>query len=358
MKKSKQEKVEELADDIKKLSPAGQAVVGAVLDMKRGEAPDIFLWANQADAHKRELEIDLFLYTKGFTVYATAYDNELKAHLKVLFLYDMINHVQTGAATGMAVKAIADSEGDDNTLEYLPLESVAHAQEVIEQIAYGEESLELFRESDHELKKVRGIIARFTAPGMEPFYIVKHQPQTQILKGAITYSFTSDNRFTPMAAAAAVRISAGNETMIVDGQVFVFNESKFVRQFGYDARSAAVLANKIVQIEQTFKLTYPEGVSMRELADGNKSLCDKLLRADPASITQDQIVEQADEFGLALMTDDAEGRIIIMDKRDATMFANLLNDDYVDSNMTGIHYLATKKKEVQATEDAQINMGL
>ena len=28
------------------------------------EPTDIFLWANQADAHKDELEIDLFLFTK------------------------------------------------------------------------------------------------------------------------------------------------------------------------------------------------------------------------------------------------------------------------------------------------------
>ena len=35
------------------------------------EPTDIFLWANQADAHKEALEVDLFLFTKGYTVYAT-----------------------------------------------------------------------------------------------------------------------------------------------------------------------------------------------------------------------------------------------------------------------------------------------
>ena len=45
------------------------------------EPTDIFLWANQADAHKDELEIDLFLFTKGYTVYATNYAKELKAQL-------------------------------------------------------------------------------------------------------------------------------------------------------------------------------------------------------------------------------------------------------------------------------------
>ncbi len=50
---------------------------------KTTEPTDIFLWANQADRDKDQLDIDLFLFTKGYTVYATIYAKELKAQLKV-----------------------------------------------------------------------------------------------------------------------------------------------------------------------------------------------------------------------------------------------------------------------------------
>ena len=40
---------------------------------KTTEPTDIFLWANQADRDKDQLDIDLFLFTKGYTVYATNY---------------------------------------------------------------------------------------------------------------------------------------------------------------------------------------------------------------------------------------------------------------------------------------------
>lgn len=126
------------------------------------EPTDIFLWANQADAHKDALEIDLFLFTKGYTVYATNYAKELKAQLKVLFLYDMISQVQTGAATGMMVRDFEAAAAEDNVLERTTIDRVEHAQEVVEQILYGEESLEVFREGDHEFKKVKGIVARFS----------------------------------------------------------------------------------------------------------------------------------------------------------------------------------------------------
>ena len=157
------------------------------------EPTDIFLWANQADAHKDALEIDLFLFTKGYTVYATNYAEELKAQLKVLFLYDMISQVQTGAATGMQVRDFEAAAAEENVLERTTLDKVDHAQEVIEQIRYGEEALEVFREGDHEFKKVKGIVARFSRGGAEPFFIAKILPQSQVLKGATAWMYNGDS---------------------------------------------------------------------------------------------------------------------------------------------------------------------
>ena len=80
------------------------------------------------------------------------------------------------------------------------------------------------------------------------------------------------------------------------------------------------------------------------------SLVTKLQKVDPTVVTQDQVVEHADEMGLELMTDDAEGAIIIMDAKDAAKFVNLLNDDYVTSDMTGIKYELKGKKELRVSE--------
>ena len=49
-----------------------------------------------------------------------------------------------------------------------------------------------------------------------------------------------------------------------------------------------------------------------------------------------------EEIGVDLMTDD-NGAIIIMDERDLTKFVNLLNDDYMESPMTGLRYEIIKK---------------
>lgn len=316
---------------------------------KTTEPTDIFLWANQADRDKDQLDIDLFLFTKGYTVYATNYAKELKAQLKVLFLYDMISTVQTGAATGMIVRDFEAAAAEDNVLERTELEKVEHAQEVIEQIMFGEEGLEVFREGDHEFKKVKGIIARFKKPDGEPFFIGKLLPQSQVLKGATAWMYDGDS-FQPFSADAGLRITPDNQVLVAGNDCFAFSETKFIRMFGYDAKKFAVAEEKIKEIEAHFKLKFPEGMTFDALVRDTPSLVTKLQKVDPTVVTQDQVVEHADEMGLELMTDDAEGAIIIMDAKDAAKFVNLLNDDYVTSDMTGIKYELKGKKELRVSE--------
>ncbi len=310
------------------------------------ETTDIFNWANLTDGIKDQLQIDLFLYTKGYTVYATNYTQELKQQLKVLFLYDMISEVQTGAATGLTVREFEAAEAEDNVLEYTTLDKAEHAQEVIEQIAYGEEGLEVFSEGDHEFKKVKGIIARFRHAGREPFYITKLLPQAQVLKGATAWIF-NEGSFRPFAADAGLRITPDSQVLIIGNDIFVFDEVKFVRLFGYDAKKFALAEEKIKAIEEHFKLSFPEGASLDTLVRDSKPLVNKLQKIDPELVTQQQLMDHNDEIGMDLMQDDATGAIILMDTKDVQKFVNLLNDDYVTSEMTGIKYEVKNKKELR-----------
>ncbi|MCA0228058.1 DUF4868 domain-containing protein [Patescibacteria group bacterium] len=321
------------------------------------EAPtqtDIFHWANQADRDKDQLEIDLFLFTKGYTVYATNYAKELKNQLKVLFLYDMISTVQTGAATGMIVRDFEAAAAEDNVLERTELDKVEHAQEVIEQIMYGEEGLEVFREGDHEFKKVKGIIARFSRKDGEPFFVAKLLPQSQVLKGATAWMYDGDS-FQPFAADAGLRITPDNQVLITSGDVFAFSETKFIRMFGYDAKQFAIAEEKIAEIEKHFKLKFPEGMTFDALVRDTKSLVSKLQKVEVGMVTQEQVVNLSDEMGLELMTDDAAGAIIIMDAKDAAKFVNLLNDDYATSEMTGIKYELKGKKELREAASSSLD---
>ena len=151
-------------------------------------------------------------------------------------------------------------------------------------------------------------------------------------------------------ADAGLRITPDNQVLIVGNDIFAFSESKFVRLFGYDAKKHAVAEEKIAAITQQFKLTLPEGLTLDRLVRDTPALVTKLQKLDPAQVTQDQLIDHADEMGLGLMTDDAAGSIIIMDAKDAAVFVNLLNDDYVTSDLTGVKYEMRGKKILRENE--------
>ena len=66
-------------------------------------------------------------------------------------------------------------------------------------------------------------------------------------------------------------------------------------------------------------------------------------------VPQDKVIEYADEMQLELMTDD-NGAIIIMDGNDLDMFVNLINEDYIVSEITGRRYEIKSKKLLDEPE--------
>lgn len=313
------------------------------------QATDIFLWANTTDAIKDKLDVELYLFTKNYTVYATNYATELKNQLKVLFLYDLVSEVQTGAAMGLTVRDFEAAEAEDNVLSRTYIDNVQHAQEVMEQVIHGGDGLEVFSEGDHEFKRVKGVVAKFSYEQNKPFYVVKLLPQSQVLKGATAWMF-DEGSFRPFSADAGLRITPDNQVLILEETIFAFSESKFERLFGYNAKKHAVAEEKIKAIEAAYKLSLPEGLTLENLVKEKPVLVNKLQKLDTGNfVSADKLMEQSDDMQLDLMQDEAEA-IIIMDGRDASRFVNLLNDDYVESPMTGYKYEIKGKKRLDEGE--------
>lgn len=352
------DKVTKIADNINNLSPEGSAIAKGIVDTLAASqsAPDIFLWANQADAMKSEMKLSVYVFNKNMTVYSVKHSKGLEPYIRATFLYSLINDIALGAATGLRIRDIHNDDGQkDNVIDTVTLENVPNAQAMIEQIAYGPEQIVEFNHGEHLLNMVAGIVVVGEIKGEKPFFVVKQLQKSNVVEGGSSWSWHG-SKLDTNPLDAVVKVATDNQVLVIGEQIFVFNISKFSKMFRFDAQKKAILTGKIQEIEKHFKLSFPDGVTLQSIVDHNASLAEKLMRSEPHGITQEQVIEQADKFQLALMTDDA-GAIIIMDGRDAIMFANLLNDDYVESDMTDRHYLAVKKKEVFDTEDKQMNLG-
>ena len=135
---------------------------------------DIFQWANWADANKKDLLIDLFIFNKNFTPYVLPLKTStIEDQMRSLFLYDMINFVETGAAVGLSIRDYATNDQMENVLLYSELESIQRAETLV--YFLGDDRISDFNEKEHEMKRMHGIVARFSDP-KDPdktFYIAK-----------------------------------------------------------------------------------------------------------------------------------------------------------------------------------------
>lgn len=310
---------------------------------------DIFAWANNMFQHVDQLKIDLFLLNKNNVLYRTKTSPDIEKQLLPLFINPMLEFLMMGAGSGMVVRAFEDAEAEDNVLQYTKWENILRLTEVMHWLHTQEHEMEFFKEDEHDLKRIKGVVARCSHPSMkEPFYVMKVLPSAQTFKGEGAW-MAQGERFVPFEAPA-FRIPADNQMLVINKDVFVFNQAKLDRLFGYNAKKNSIAEQKVKEIEEAFKLRFAEGMDMQSLVKGNKATINKLQKLEVGEINQDALVDHAEEIGVDLMVDD-DGAIIIEGTKDLSTFVNLLNDDYYESQLTGIKYEIRGKKPLRPPKD-------
>lgn len=314
------------------------------------EATDIFLWANNTDGTKKELDVEFFLFNKNYTPYTTSFGSDLNAQIKPLFLYDYINFVNLGAGTGLSVRDYELSEGEENVLLRADLAKVGRAETLLHLIEHERHDIVEFSEEEHEFKRIKGIVARFTHKDnpKKAFYSIKAIQQGSVLKGATAWEFR-DGKFCAFTADVGLKVPADNQVLIINKDIFAFNPGKFERLFSYEYKKQVIADQKIAEIEKQYKLSFPDGLDMQSLVRERKKALNKLQKLEIGAISQNQAVEYADTMGLELMTDDA-GAIILLDGNDLDTFVNLINEDYTTSEITGKRYEIKSKKLLDEPE--------
>lgn len=311
---------------------------------------DVFAWANNLVQFKDELNIELFLINKNYIVYRTSLGKDLDKQLEPLFIDQMLDYVLEGAAEGLIVRTFEEAEAEQKVLQRTWLGNVDKAKETLNWLKNQEHDIELFVEEEHDFKRIKGLMARVSHPGIdEPFYVFKVLPQSNIMRGKTGWMLRSGS-FKAFDADAALRIPPEPQLLLLGQDMFVFNQTKLKQLFGYDAKEASIAKQKVAEIMANFKLSFDEGLDMNTLVKGKAALIKKLQKIEPGLVKQEELMNHAGELEIDLMEDEA-GAIIIMDDKDLSKFINLLNDDYHESALTGQRYEIVKKKLLKPDED-------
>jgi hypothetical protein len=316
------------------------------------ESVDIFNWANKTDGIKNNAKIELFLFNKFYTPFIMKFATELEQQIRALFLYDVVNQVNLGAGTGLTVREFEMSESEENVLLKTDTGKVEKAKDLLNLIESERSDIVEFNEEEHDFKRMKGVVARFSTRdgnGLEHvFFIAKALQSASALKGALSWEING-GRFDPFKADVGLKIPTETHALIVKNDIFVFNQSKFEKLFEYDYKKQLLADKKVAEIEQAYKLSFPEGLDLQTLVKDKKKIVNKLQKLEVGSVTQEQALEYADTMQLELMTDEADA-IIIMDGNDLDMFVNLINEDYITSTITGKRYEIKSKKLLNESE--------
>jgi hypothetical protein len=325
------------------------------LDKQDYVETDVFAWANNLVQFKDELRIELFLINKNYVVYKTSLSGDLGKQLEPIFVDQLLEYVLEGAAEGLVVRSFEAAEAEEKVLQRTWLGNVVKAREVLNWLRTQEHEIEVFVEEEHDFKRIKGIMARVSHPGIpKPFYIFKQLPGTSVMRGKTGWMLRG-GKFMAFDADAALRIPTEPQLLLLDQDLYVFNQTKLKQLFGYDAKEASIAAQKVAEIEANFKLSFEDGVSMQTLVKGKQSLIKKLQKINPYAAKQEELMNHADEMGIDLLQDDS-GAIIIMDDKDLSKFVNLLNDDYIESPLTGQRYEIVRKKLLKLDDNEELSL--
>ena len=306
---------------------------------------DVFKWTNSVDEIKNNVSVELFLFNKNYTPNKVRYSDVLMQAIRSMFMLEAVEYITKEADKGLECREYELSDGEDKVIYRIDLEKVGRDETLIHLIEHEYKDIDYFTDQEHEFKRIKGIIAKFSYPGddgQKTFYIAKNLAASAALKGKLSWELNGES-FEPLTADLAIKVPEGNETAIVDGTIVIFNQSKFEKLFQFDYKQQLISEQKAKELEETYKLSFPEGLTLNALLEDKKPLVKKLQAVEIGETTQEQLLDYADEMQLELMTDD-QNKIIIMDDKDLHMFVNLLSEDYFVSPVNGRRYEIKSKK--------------
>lgn len=312
------------------------------------ESFDVFHWANEIDEIKNNVSVELFLFNKNYTPYKVRYSDALTSSVKQLFMNEAVRYIIEEADKGLECREYEKSDGEEKVIYRTKLSKVGRAETLLHLIEQEYRDIDFFSDNEYGFKKIKGILAKFSYPDADSgetksFYIAKGISASSALKAGTSWELNGES-FEPFSAEVALKMPDDNQVAIIGEDVVIFNQTKFEALFQYDYKAQVLAEEKAKELSEKYKLSFAEGLTLDALLADRKPILKKVQAMDIAEeMTQEQVIDYADEMHLELMTDD-DGSIIIMDDKDLSMLVNLINEDYYVSPVNGKRYEIKSKK--------------
>ena len=163
---------------------------------------DVFLWANEIDEVKNNVSCELFLFNKNYTPFKIRYSEKLTNSVKQMFMGEAVAFVIKEADKGLECREYEKSDGENKVIYRTDLDKVIRAESLIRLVEKEYKDIDYFTDNEHQFKKVKGILARFTYPGgegMKTFYVAKAISAASALNAKSSWELNGES-FEPFSA--------------------------------------------------------------------------------------------------------------------------------------------------------------
>jgi hypothetical protein len=180
------------------------------------------------------------------------------------------------------------------------------------------------------------------------FYLLKKITPAKVLStgGALAVIF-SDNVFKKLESDI-LTLDGTFDVLSFDNMLYFENKQKFERALLYETVKQEVAIATLDEINEIGILDNFDMV--KEFLKDDYHSINKLnkIKSKPyfRTLTFSHCKSITDQYGLNLSYDEATGRFLIQNKKEAKMFIKVLNDDFLKSEMTNLKYSANSKVDL------------
>lgn len=296
------------------------------------------------------LDVQMIILNNNLDVFKANTSSDMKDDLLSNFLKPIARLITLGPDRGLSIMDYDPVNTPDNEVIWkLPSADVPTFESVREQLSLPVDEIPPYEDQQGDMEGITAIGLRIQSQHGDILVFQRIIPN-YILKNSRKYGVLFNGKnFSKLESPAAFQISRDNHAFYFAENIYVLNQNHFEYIFDYQEKKAAIANEKLVDIERKYadSLLIAEGKTLTDLLAGDKRAINKLQLLD-YSIELNEAVLTKIKLGwdVDLKIDTKVGKMIIEEKKDVKHLINILNDDYLLSDLTKGRYATTSKKKV------------
>jgi hypothetical protein len=280
---------------------------------------------------------------------------ELQEELKKGFLQNI--HERTFDNEDIQVLPLSELNSDRSTIHHYNLDGLPEGLEIINS-ELNPENIVNFNFNRDNLNNVKAFLIKLSSVDNQIVLYKNHSHLNILKQNKILYFIRDNERFTK-PQEGILRFSFKFEFMKVNNQIMVYDIDCLEKEFRFEN---ILINNAQSKIDDIKDLGFLENIDeLRDFANERKgakkvlsiNLNSPVLKLEFNIIRQ--FVQNHPYLSKRLKFNDNESKFRFHTKASKIYFINLLNDNYLTSNLTSIYYQTNAKEEMKDEQEEQEN---